>query len=222
MTLGILFCFTLSSRGKENKDFSSNKSFSFDVVFVCHTKPLHFKKINTMKKILAMSVLASLLAVQVNAQKPSEDKSKRPSPPAKVTAKIPSGATLIIDYSQPSIKGRTIGKNLDPMEGEIWRTGANEATVFETDKDVMVNGNKLPAGKYSLFTIFNGKDVTVIFNKVWNQWGAFKYQKSDDQLRVRGKYLPENPPAEKMFFTINPKGKVVLHWGDRKVSFLVK
>ena len=175
-----------------------------------------------MKKILALSVLASLLVMQVSAQKPAEDKSKRPSPPARVTQKIPSGATITIDYSQPSIKGRTIGKDLEPKEGQVWRTGANEATVFETDKDVTVNGNKLPAGKYGLFTIFNGGDVTVIFNKTWNQWGAFKYKKEDDQLRFNTKYVTENPPAEKMFFTINPQGNVSLHWGDRKVNFQVK
>lgn len=175
-----------------------------------------------MKKILSLSIFASLLAMQVHAQKPGEDKSKRPSPPARVTQKIPSGATIVIDYSQPSIKGRTIGKDLEPMEGQVWRTGANEATVFETDKDVTVNGNKLPAGKYGLFSIFNGKDVTVVFNKTWNQWGAFKYKKEDDQLRFNTKYVSENPPAEKLFFTISPQGKVDIHWGDRKVSFLVK
>ena len=175
-----------------------------------------------MKKLLVLSVFASLLAMQVNAQKPPEDKSKRPSPPATVTQKIPSGATITINYSQPSTKGRTIGKDLEPMEGKVWRTGANEATVFETDKNVTVNGNKLPAGKYALFTTFNGSDVTVIFNKTWNQWGAFKYKQEDDQLRFNTKYVAENPPAEKMFFTISPQGNVSLHWGDRKVSFQVK
>jgi hypothetical protein len=175
-----------------------------------------------MKKILSLFALAGLLVVQANAQKPAEDKSKRPSPPARVTQKIPSGATIIIDYSQPSIKGRTIGKDLEPMEGKVWRTGANEATVFETDKDVTVNGSKLPAGKYGLFTLFNGKEVTVVFNKTWNQWGAFKYKKEDDQLRISTTYVSQNPPAEKMFFTISQKGEVSLHWGERKVTFQVK
>ena len=83
-----------------------------------------------MKKILSLAILAGLVAVQVNAQKPAEDKSKRPSPPATATQKIASGATISIDYSQPAVKGRTIGKDLEPMEGKVWRTGANEATVF--------------------------------------------------------------------------------------------
>src|SRR5436190_17686837 len=85
------------------------------------------------------------------------DKSKRPSPPALVKQTLKSGATISIDYSQPSVKGRTIGKDLEPKDGAVWRTGANEATVFETDKDVKVNGKLLPAGKYGLFSL-SGKD----------------------------------------------------------------
>ena len=175
-----------------------------------------------MKKILSLAVLAGLFATQVNAQKAPEDKSKRPSPPAKITQQIASGATVIIDYSQPSLKGRTIGKDLEPMEGKVWRTGANEATVFETNKDVTINGEELPAGKYGLFTIFKGKEVTLIFNKVWNQWGAFTYKKDEDQLRVKTIYTEANPPSEKMTFTMSPEGEVNLFWGNRKVSFMIK
>ncbi len=175
-----------------------------------------------MKKVLSFAVVLILFVTCVNAQKKTEDKSKRPSPPATVTQKIPSGATIIIDYSQPSIKGRTIGKDLEPMEGKVWRTGANEATVFETDKDVTIDGQKLPAGKYGLFTIFNGKNVTVIFNKTWDQWGAFTYKESDDQLRITTQYQEINTPFEKMTFTISPEGEVNLFWGNRKVTFEVK
>jgi hypothetical protein len=175
-----------------------------------------------MKKILSMLVLAGLFATQVNAQKPAEEKNKRPSPPAKVTQKIVSGATITIDYSQPSVKGRTIGKDLEPMEGKVWRTGANEATTFQTDKDITVNGAALPAGKYGFFTIFNGNDVTLIFNKTWKQWGAFDYKMADDQMRVTAKSTDVTPASEKMTFTISPEGQVNLLWGNKKVSFEVK
>jgi hypothetical protein len=175
-----------------------------------------------MKKFFSMLVLAGLFATQVNAQKPAEDKNKRPSPPAKVTQKIASGATITIDYSQPSVKGRTIGKDLEPMEGKVWRTGANEATTFQTDKDITVNGAALPAGKYGFFTIFNGNDVTLIFNKTWKQWGAFDYKMAEDQLRVNAKSTDVTPSSEKMTFTISPQGQVNLLWGNKKVSFEVK
>jgi len=150
-----------------------------------------------------------------------QDKSKRPSPPALVTQKV-GEVTVSIDYSQPSVKGRTIGKDLEPKAGEVWRTGANEATVFEVDKDVMIEGKALPKGKYGLFTIANGDDWTIIFNKTWKQWGAFKYTEADDQLRVNVKAGKAKAFAETMTFTIDASGKVSLLWGDTKVDFTVK
>ena len=101
-----------------------------------------------------------------------DDKSKRPSPPAQAKETLASGAVVTIDYSQPSVKGRTIGKDLEPMTGKVWRTGANEATVFEVSKDVKVEGKDLPAGKYALYSIANEGEWTIIFNKTWKQWGT--------------------------------------------------
>lgn len=151
----------------------------------------------------------------------NEDKSKRPSPPAVATQKL-GETTVTIDYSQPSVKGRTIGKDLEPMAGKVWRTGANEATVFSVDKDVTVEGKPLPKGKYALFTIANGDDWTIIFNKKWDQWGAFKYNAADDALRVNVKAGKAGTFAEKMTFDISAEGKVSLMWGDIQVDFNVK
>jgi hypothetical protein len=139
-----------------------------------------------------------------------------------VTQTLASGAVISIDYSQPSVKGRTIGKDLEPKEGSVWRTGANEATIFETSKDVKVEGKDLPAGKYSLFTIAGKEEWIIIFNKTWKQWGAFQYKEADDALRV--KVRPAKAPAfaEKMTFDIDKKGVVTLLWGDLKVDFTVK
>ncbi len=176
-----------------------------------------------MKKLLTIALLVSgvISSTSLKAQA-TEDKSKRPSPPAKVTQKIASGATISIDYSQPSVKGRTIGKDLEPMDGQVWRTGANEATVFETDKDIMVQGKNLPAGKYGLFTLFSGDNASIIFNKTSKQWGAFKYNQADDALRVDTKVEKSASPAEKMVFTVSPDGMVDLMWGEKKIEFAVK
>src|SRR5687768_6224830 len=116
-----------------------------------------------MKKLLAMALMSSMLisATTVFAQ----DKSKGKSLPAKVSETLKSGATISIDYSQPSLKGRTIGTDVEPKAGVVWRMGANEATVFETDKEVKIEGKKLPAGKYSLFGLKEGDDFTLIFNQ---------------------------------------------------------
>ena len=151
-----------------------------------------------------------------------EDKSKRPSPPAVAKETTGTGVTITIDYSQPSVKGRTIGKDLEPMAGKVWRTGANEATVFEINKDAKVEGKALPAGKYGLFTIMDGDDWTIIFNKTWKQWGAFNYKEGDDALRVKVKGGKAKAFAEKMSFNVDKSGKVSLLWGDQQVAFTVK
>jgi hypothetical protein len=181
---------------------------------------ISLKQNYSMKKLFIMAMFATALMTGIQACAQEEDKSKRPSPPAKVTQKIKSGATISIDYSQPSVKGRTIGKDLEPTDGKVWRTGANEATVFETDKDVTVGGKKLPAGKYGLYSIFNGNDVTIIFNKTWNQSGT-SYNAADDALRISTKYTTAATPTEKMTFKISPAGEVTLLWGSRKVTFNV-
>ncbi|HMK05149.1 MAG TPA: DUF2911 domain-containing protein [Ferruginibacter sp.] len=173
-----------------------------------------------MKYLFSVSLM-SLLLLTVATSSAQADKSKRPSPPALVTQKV-GDATISIDYSQPSVKGRTIGKDIEPMDGEVWRTGANEATVFEVDNDITIEGKALPKGKYALFTVVDGNDWTIIFSKTWKQWGAFKYNENDDQLRVTAKADKAKEFAEKMTFTISPAGKVSLWWGDREVSFKVK
>lgn len=92
---------------------------------------------------------------------------------------------LSIVYHRPNVKGRTIWGELVPY-GEVWRTGANNATVFEVTNDVLINGQKLPKGKYSLYTIPGEDEWTVIFNKTWDQWGT-QYKAEDDALRVKVK-----------------------------------
>lgn len=151
-----------------------------------------------------------------------EDKSKRPSPPAVVKQTLTSGAEVTIDYSQPSVKGRTIGKDLEPKDGQVWRAGANEATVFEVSKAVKVEGKDLPAGKYAFFTLSNGNDWTLIFNKTAKQWGAYDYKEADDALRVKVKSKKASTPSEKLTYTISKAGEVTLHWGDIETSFKVQ
>jgi hypothetical protein len=169
-----------------------------------------------MKKLLLLSAIA-LVTIGVQAQ---GDKSKRPSPPAKVTETTSKGVAVTIDYSQPSVKGREVGKDIAPY-GKVWRTGANEATVFEVSKDVKVEGKALPAGKYGLYSIPGKDEWVIIFNKTWNQWGT-KYAEADDALRITVK--PGKAPqfTEQMTFTVNKSGKVALMWGNEEVDFTVQ
>jgi hypothetical protein len=176
-----------------------------------------------MKKIFALSLIVALFTtVTVSAQdKPKEDKSKRPSPPALVTETTKSGVKITIDYSQPSLKGRTVGKEIAPYDGKVWRTGANEATTFEVSKDVKVEGKALPAGKYSLHSIPGEAEWTIIFNKTANQWGSYEYKEADDALRVVVKPA-KGPLTEKLTFKIDKSGKVTIAWGTVVVPFSVK
>lgn len=169
-----------------------------------------------MKYVLLIAAFFMVYGAQ------AQDKANRPSPPATVTQTLKNGAIVTINYSQPSVKGRTIGKDLEPMEGKVWRTGANEATTFEINKDVEVEDKKLPAGKYSLFTIKNGEDWTIIFNKTWNQWGAYSYKESEDVLRVVVEGEDTEEFAEKLTFMIEKDGEVKFMWGNHLVEFEIE
>ena len=154
-----------------------------------------------------------------SAQEEEEDKSQRPSPPASTTASI-DGVNVTIDYSSPAVKGRKIWGDLVPY-GKVDRTGANEATVFSVDKDVLVNGELLPAGQYSLFTIPTEGDWTVIFNKVAEQWGAYDYDPAEDALRIT--VTPEKSDAfnERLELKVNNDGTVRYRWENLTFSFKV-
>ncbi len=106
--------------------------------------------------------------------------------------------------------------------GQVWRTGANEATTFKTDKALTIGGQSLPAGTYTLWTIPEKDKWTVIFNKTSDQWGAYDYKKEDDVLRVMAKAGKAKTFVEKFMITIYKDGKVSLWWGANEVSFTVK
>jgi DUF2911 family protein len=169
-----------------------------------------------MKRIFFFA-LAAISFLNVCAQ---ADKSQRPSPPAKASETTNNGVTITIDYSQPALKSRTIGTDIAPY-GEVWRTGANEATVFEISKAAKVEGQTLPAGKYGLYSIPGANEWVIIFNKTWDQWGT-RYQEADDALRVKVK--PGKAPIfmERMTFEISKTGKVSLLWGAQQVDFNVQ
>lgn len=166
-----------------------------------------------MKKLFFLSSLVLAVTVACGQQ----DKSKRPSPPAVEKETIGNGADVTIDYSQPSLKGRAVGKDVAPY-GKVWRTGANEPTTIEVSKDVKVEGQDLPAGKYSLWTIPGENEWVVIFNKKTTGWGT-QYDESQDLLRVNVKPTKASAAAEKMTFDVNKNGTVALTWGDQQVNF---
>lgn len=178
-----------------------------------------------MKRMINSKLLLTVFALLVTTLLWSqEDKSKRPSPPATATGTV-NGANITIDYSSPAVKGRKIWGGLVPYD-KVWRAGANEATLFTTSKDILVEGKKLSAGKYSLYAIPGKKDWVIIFNSKTGQWGvkddeSTTEEPASDVLRVTVK--PEKSAAfnERMKFVIDGKG-FALEWDNLSVPVSIK
>ena len=192
-------------------------------------------------------VLAVLLAAGVLVS--AQVRLPRPSQKASVMQTI--GVTdVTIIYSRPGVKGRKIWGDPLPeqakVEGEatldnqlvrpkdavivpwghVWRTGANEATTFEVTDDVLINGQKLAAGSYSLHTIPTKDEWTIVFNGTANQWGSFDYDPKKDTLRVKAKPQWGNENTEWLQYTIDPvtdnSARVNIRWEKVSVPFTVE
>ena len=168
-----------------------------------------------MKLITKMqfSLIALFMVTFISAQ-------NKPASSAEVATGKINGATITIKYGSPSVKARQIWGALVPFN-QVWRAGANEATTFETDKDLMIEGSQLPAGKYSFFVIPNEKECTIIFNKIAKQWGSGKYNEKEDQLRVKVKPEATKSSNEKLVYTM-AKNKIVLSWDKWNIPVSVK
>jgi len=146
------------------------------------------------------------------------DDADRPSKNGKTEGTI-DGVGVVLEYGRPNVKGRTIWGGLVPY-GKVWRTGANEATTITFSADVTVEGEKLAAGTYGLFTLPGKDEWVVIFNKVANQWGAFEYDAGQDALRVTVAPQASEENVEAMDFVIDGSS-VVLRWEKLTVPFKV-
>lgn len=171
-----------------------------------------------LKALLAI-VIACLFSGAAMAQMDKKDQSKKPaSPRDSVSGMVKGGAHLTINYGSPSVRDRKIWDGLVPY-GKVWRTGANEATRFTTDKSIMVEGKSLPAGTYGFFAIPAANEWTIIFNSVANQWGAFKYDSTKDVLRVM--VTPKKAgKQERLVYKITSKG-FELDWAGLSVPVKV-
>ena len=166
-----------------------------------------------LKEKMQFLAIILLITTCVTAQ-------KKPASPAAVASGKINGATISINYSSPSVKGRVIWGELVPFD-KIWRAGANAATTIETDKDLRIEGSKLPAGKYSFFVIPNEKECVLIFNKVAKMSGTSNYDEKEDQLRVTVKQQLADSSTESLVYTIN-KNAIVLSWDKWNIPFSVK
>ena len=154
------------------------------------------------KMLLSSLVLTSGLVFTCGllAQTPKVD---FPAPSPACTLKQHVGLTDIeIVYSRPGVKGRPIFGGLVPY-GQVWRTGANNATKITFSTPVKLNGAEIPAGTYALFTIPGETEWTIIINKGAAQWGAFQYNETNDLVRVKATPLKLAEPVETFTIEIN-------------------
>jgi len=179
-----------------------------------------------MKKIALVAALFFAIATLASAQmNMSHDKSMRSSPPASAECKLSDGKTIMIDYSSPRAKGRKIfgaasDKALVPF-GEIWRTGANEATTFVTGADLTVGGKAVPAGNYTIFTIPNADKWVLIINKKTGEWGIpYKYE-ADELARVDMQVSKTAAPVENFTIAFDQAGgkyTLRMEWENTRAS----
>lgn len=148
-------------------------------------------------------------------------------PPASPTFEVKGtiGLTEVhLVYSRPSARGRVVAGDLIPY-GEVWRTGANASTKISFSTDVVIEGHKVPAGQYALYTIFNEQEATVILSKNLELWGSIGYSADDDQLRFN---VPVKHPTSSYEtltmsfsdFTMN-SANFNIKWDHTKVMFSI-
>jgi len=185
-------------------------------------------------KLLSSLLILSFFLILPSATFAQESK-VRPSLKASVMQRLGVNTDVTIVYSRPGVKGRKIWGGLVPYgmapgneesKGKPfpWRAGANENTTVEFSKDVLVEGKRLPAGKYGLFMIPSEKDWTIIFSKNDSAWGSFSYNQAEDALRIT--VMPvEAPHMEWLMYGFDDlagtSATAYLWWDNLKVPFKV-
>jgi hypothetical protein len=145
---------------------------------------------------------------------------QKPSPPAQAQCKLSDGKTISVDYSSPRMKGRKIFGGLVPY-GEVWRTGANEATTLVTTANLTVGGKSVPAGNYTIFTVPTQDKWTLIVNKKTGEWGIPYKWEADELLRTDMKVAKTPSPVENFTISFDQTGGACtlnVIWDDNKSS----
>ena len=171
---------------------------------------------------VSLFAVATLASAQMNM---SDDKSKRPSPPASAACKFSDGKSIKIDYSSPRAKGRKIfgdasEKALVPY-GQIWRTGANDATTFVTDTNLNVGGKAVPAGSYTIFTVPKADAWSLVISKKTGEWGTDYPGEKEDLVRAPMTVSKTSAPVENFTIAFDQAGSkctLRIEWENTRAS----
>lgn len=159
-----------------------------------------------MQKIAMFPMYAGLFAATVGLGAMHEvraENEKRASPHEKLSATV-AGKTVTVEYGRPYKKGRDVFGALVPY-GEVWRTGADEATTLTTDTTLQIGKLKVPKGTYTVFTLPTAKEWKLIINKREKQWGAYEYDAKLDLGRVPMKTETAAAPVEQFTIALDPQ-----------------
>jgi len=179
-----------------------------------------------MRKFALIAVSLFAVAMFASAQmNMSDDKSKRPSPPASAACKFSDGKTIKIDYSSPRAKGRKIfgdasEKALVPY-GQIWRTGANDATTFVTDTNLNVGGKAVSAASYTIFTVPKADAWSLVISKKTGEWGTDYPGEKEDLVRVPMTVSKTSAPVENFAIVFDQAGSkctLRIEWENTRAS----
>jgi len=166
-----------------------------------------------MKTIIAFLFILATCASALAQQQPL-------SPKAKADCKFSDGKTITVDYSSPRAKGRKIFGDLVPY-GQVWRTGANDATTFVTTAALSVDGKDVPAGSYTIFTVPEKDKWTLIINKHTGEWGIpYKYE-SEELARVPMSASSTGSPVENFTIAFDQSGSACtlkMSWENTQAS----
>ena len=126
------------------------------------------------------------------------------------------GGNITIEYGRPYLKGRVVGESVEPMADSVWRLGADEATTLTTDRDLMLGGEHVPAGSYTLWTLQSDDALHLIVNSETGQWGT-AYNEENDFVRVPMEAGQLDTPAEQLVISIGD-GALGFAWGALTAS----
>lgn len=176
-----------------------------------------------MKKLLVISGVLSLLLVCSFVVTAQQDKSKRPSPPAQAKWDLGGGKSVTIDYGSPRTKGRKIYGELVPF-GQVWRTGANEATTLVTPVDLTIGSTTVAAGSYTIFTVPNKDKWTLIISTKTGEWGTDYPGQANDLSRIDMKVSALPSPVENFTISFEKAGNnanLNIDWETTRASVAV-
>jgi len=175
-------------------------------------------KIKTRTIVIGAILALGIVAIVTRAAR-LQFGSRYNSPPASVAATV-AGKRISIEYYAPSMHGRKVMDGLVPF-GEVWCTGANWATKITTEGNLEIGGLKLPAGSYSIWTVPNEKEWTLIINKQTGQF-HLNYDSSRDLGRTKMEVKKLPAPVETFTIELKPdtgnKGTLALLWETTEAS----